>query len=137
MTRQSGWRARLRRFGRDRQGIAAIEFAVGAPLFILFIIGLIEFSRFLWTDNALSYAAEQAARYALANPTATPTQIQGVAASQVPTLNANAVTVTISYDTANGVQFVTIMVSTPFSSITGLVPIGNITLTSSSRMPVG
>ena len=99
MTCQSGWRARLRRFGRDRQGVAAIEFAVGAPLFILFIIGLIEFSRFLWTDNALAYAAEQAARYALANPTASPTQIQGVAMTEVPTLNSNVVTVTVSYDT--------------------------------------
>jgi Flp pilus assembly protein TadG len=131
------WRARARGLVRDRRGVAAIEFALVAPLFLLFAFGLIEFSRLLWTDNALEYAAEQAARYALANPTASATQIRAVAVGQVPTVDPNAVTVTITYDTTNGVQFVTVTASTPFSPIVSIIPIGSLTLSGSSRMPIG
>lgn len=121
----------------ERRGAAAVEFAFAAPVLIVFAVGAIEFSRFLWTDYALDYAAEQAARFVLANPTASPTQIQTVAAGQVPTVKAQNVTVTVSYDTTNGVNFVTVTASTPFTSITSLVPIGNFTLSGRSRMPIG
>ncbi len=75
---------------RDRSGATAIEFALTLPVFLLFVFGLVEFSRVLWTNNALEYGAEQAARYALANPTASASELQTLAASQVPTLNAAA-----------------------------------------------
>ncbi len=130
-------RTAIRRLLGDRRGVAAIEFAIAAPVFILFSVGLIEFSRYLWTNNGLEYGAEQAARYVIANPTASTADLQAVAANQVPAVNPGAVTVTVTHDTTNGVNFVTVTTSTPFQSITGLVPLPTVTLTGSARVPAG
>ncbi len=46
-------------------------------------------------------------------------------------------TVTVTYDTTNGVNFVTVTTSAPFSTILPFVPLGSFNLTGSSRMPVG
>ncbi len=45
-----GWLNSLR---RDRRGAAAIEFALFAPLFLLVLIGVIEFGRLLAQSNAV------------------------------------------------------------------------------------
>jgi Flp pilus assembly pilin Flp len=59
--RRSGFFARLR---RDERGVAAIEFAMTVPILLVAMLGIIEFGRVLWTQNALHYAVEQAARCA-------------------------------------------------------------------------
>ena len=41
------------RLGRDRRGAAAIEFGLLVPLFILFLLGAIEFGRVLAQSNAV------------------------------------------------------------------------------------
>jgi Flp pilus assembly protein TadG len=138
---RSGRRRRLRRtaIGKafaDRCGIAVIEFAFALPVFLVFVIGLIEFSRVLWTSNALQLAVDQAARYAVANPSATSDQITEYAAGQMVSIDATHVTLTVSRETAGGVDFVTIVASLPYDSITHLVPIGSITLTGESRVPL-
>ena len=72
--------ARVNRWTRhclfDRAGTAAIEFGMVLPVFLLFIFGTVEFGRFMWSEHALDYAAEQASRYALANPSASLTDVQ-------------------------------------------------------------
>jgi Flp pilus assembly protein TadG len=53
---------RLSRFGRDRRGAAAVEFAaVLGPLLIL-IFGVFEYGRLLWTREALQETATAGAR---------------------------------------------------------------------------
>jgi Flp pilus assembly pilin Flp len=54
--------ALIRRALRDRAGAAAIEFAILAPIMLVVMIGVIEFGRMLWVENALQYAVAQAAR---------------------------------------------------------------------------
>ncbi len=43
----------LNRLGRDRRGAAAIEFGLLVPLFMLFLLGAIEFGRVLTQSNAV------------------------------------------------------------------------------------
>ena len=43
----------LNRLGRDRRGAAAIEFGLLVPLFMLFLLGTIEFGRVLSQSNAV------------------------------------------------------------------------------------
>ncbi len=43
----------LNRLGRDRRGTAAIEFGLLVPLFMLFLLGAIEFGRVLAQSNAV------------------------------------------------------------------------------------
>ncbi|MGH6794891.1 MAG: TadE/TadG family type IV pilus assembly protein [Methylocella sp.] len=76
-------RARLRLGNR---GATAVEFALIGPSLVLLLFGTIEGGRMLWTQNALQYAVEQAARYAVVcnkptTPCPTPAQIQSKAAS--------------------------------------------------------
>lgn len=47
----------LRRFGRERSGLAAIEFALFAPLLVLIFIGLIEASNYVYSNQKVESAA--------------------------------------------------------------------------------
>ncbi len=80
----------MRRVLGDRAGVAALEFALVGSLFFLFILGIVEVGRGLWTMNALNYAVQQAARCASINTTACGSQTNvrsfavGVSAVLVP-----------------------------------------------------
>jgi len=52
---------------RDARGVSAIETALLMPAFLLFLLGICEFGRALWTQSALQYAVEAAARCAVVN----------------------------------------------------------------------
>jgi Flp pilus assembly protein TadG len=56
-----GWLARLY---RARGGVTAVETAFLMPVLLTFLLGIEEFGRALWTQTALQYAAEAAARCA-------------------------------------------------------------------------
>jgi len=73
-----------RAFPADRGGNVAIEYAIVLPLLLLFVLGIIDTGRLVWTYTTLSRAVEAAARCASINTVlcATPTQVQNYAASQ-------------------------------------------------------
>lgn len=48
-----------------RRGASAVEFALVAPVFFLVVFALIEFSRILWVQQALTNAAREGSRKAL------------------------------------------------------------------------
>lgn len=50
------------------RGATLMEFAIAGPIFFTAVFGIIEFSRLLWTHNALADAARQGARYAAISP---------------------------------------------------------------------
>jgi Flp pilus assembly protein TadG len=49
---------------RERRGAVAIEFALTVPVLLVVMLGIVEFGRALWAQNALHYAVEEAARCA-------------------------------------------------------------------------
>ena len=49
---------------RAQKGSSAVEFAMVLPLLILFILGIIDAGRLMWTYNRAEKAAQMAARYA-------------------------------------------------------------------------
>jgi Flp pilus assembly protein TadG len=55
----------LKDFRKNERGTSMAEFAVVATFFFMLIFGIIEFSRFLYTHNALTDAARRGARYAV------------------------------------------------------------------------
>ena len=74
---------------RERSGTTAIEFAlVSLPLFLI-LFGALEFGRLLWTQSALHFAVEEAARCASVNTSVcgTASQIASYAAGTVTALN--------------------------------------------------
>jgi hypothetical protein len=59
----------VRRRVCDRRGNAAIEVALTLPPLLLMILGVIEFGRALWLQNALDFSVAEAARCASVNTT--------------------------------------------------------------------
>jgi Flp pilus assembly protein TadG len=73
-----------RRFARDGAGNPAVEFGLLAPALLMFVFGIAEGGRLLWTVNALHYSVQEAARCASINKTtcSSSSQIQSFAAGR-------------------------------------------------------
>jgi Flp pilus assembly protein TadG len=82
--RRTGMAVVLRPFARDTAGNAAVEFGLLLPALLLFVFGIAEGGRLLWTVNALHYSVQEAARCASINKTTcgSSTQIQSFAAGR-------------------------------------------------------
>jgi Flp pilus assembly protein TadG len=145
-------RRRLRRFGAERGGATAVEFAIVLGPLLLVIFGVFEFGRLLWTREALQETATAGARcmgmsatscaaggvYSAANAT---TYVEGVATNWGVTLAGadialNNNTTCASVSAPNGFSSVTITYT--FNSvapnfITALA--GGTTLTTTACFP--
>lgn len=74
---------RTSRSGSNRRGATAVEYALLLPALLLFILGIIDVGRLMWTYTTLSRAVEAAARCGAINTDATsPTACQSNAAIQ-------------------------------------------------------
>jgi Flp pilus assembly protein TadG len=58
----------LRSLWRARGGATAVEAAFVLPLALLLILGMMEVGRFAWTQSALNFAVQEAARCAVVRP---------------------------------------------------------------------
>ena len=110
-----------------RQGAAAVEFALVAPLFFLMVFGMIEFGRAVMVQQILTNASREGARTAV---------LDGSTSSQVTTSvgtylqNVNISGATVSVVDSNGASVepstlgygapVTVKVQVPFSSVSWL-----------------
>ena len=124
---------RLKSFIRDHRGTTAIEFALVAPALFTLLYGVIEFGRLLWTQSALNFAVEEAARCASVTPATcgTSAQIATYAASKIAT---NYVPTTVfTGTTASCGHQVNASFVYPFV-VTGLMPTGP-TLTATACFP--
>lgn len=85
-------------FRQDNRGASALEFALTAPVFFLFIFGIIEFGLLFWTQLGLQHGTEMAARCATVNSTLCPNgnAITSYAAQQAFGLTLPAQTFTYS-----------------------------------------
>lgn len=57
---------------RNRAGAAAVEFAIVAPLFFLFVFGIIEFGRMVMVQQVITNASREGARVAVLDGTTEP-----------------------------------------------------------------
>jgi Flp pilus assembly protein TadG len=74
---------RTSRLAANRRGAAAIEYALLLPVLLLFMLGIIDVGRLMWTYTTLSRAVDAAARCGAINAdAASPTACQSNAAIQ-------------------------------------------------------
>lgn len=124
---------------RPRHGAVAVEMAFVAPIFFLFVLGVIEFSRAMMVESLLTNAAHLGARAGV---------IDGAQQSDVDTavtnyLSAGGIsgsTTTVSPNPPSSAgygQSVTVTVSVPYSSVSWLPTpkyLNSATLTATSIM---
>jgi Flp pilus assembly protein TadG len=119
---------------RDQSGASALEFGLTAPVFFLFIFGVIEVGLLFWTQIGLQHGAEMAARCASINatlcPNSNPVAITNYASQQTMGLGLPAST--FSYSTpACGNQ-----VSASYTfQFPGIIPVAPLKLTAQACFP--
>ena len=99
---------------RNERGAALVEFTIGALVFLTATFAVLEFSRLLWTHNALSDAARRGARYAVNKNVGDEDDIKdvvlcgtpdGCASPIIPGLDASNVVVNFEPSSIPGVGF--------------------------------
>jgi len=85
-------------FRRDRRGATAVEFALTIPVFILFVVAILDGAMMMWTQLGLQHGAEMAARCAAVNTTTcgTNANIQSYAAAQAYGLSMTSSAYTVT-----------------------------------------
>jgi Flp pilus assembly protein TadG len=125
---------KLARIAPDERAASALEFALIAPAFFLFIFGIIELGLVFWTQVGLQHGAEMAARCASINTklclTNNPSTIATYATQQAYGLTLPAST--FSYSVAACGNQVSATYSFEF---VGLPNLGPLTLTAQSCFP--
>ena len=123
---------------RCRRGGVALEFAFALPVLLLFIFGVFELGRALWTQTTLEYAVEEAARYAIVRDSVTTQQIDDFARTRLSGLSTTnpPLSFNIVFETdANGDRtFVSVAGTYRFAFVTAFIGFDPIDLTANTRM---
>jgi Flp pilus assembly protein TadG len=129
------------RITRDERGVAAVEFAITSPVYLLALFGLAQAGLWLWSDFSLQRAADAASRWAAirCGPklTACPTagQLQSYAVTNIVGLSVPSSAFSLSTSNAScGGALVSAAYDVPtFTSGLGLP---NITVHASACYPI-
>lgn len=126
----------LLRLWRNERGGSLVEFAITLPVTLMIILGGLEFARAYWVRHTLQFAAEETGRYAMAHTGSTADQLVTYARSNLPGLDPGTTTVTITPDSADNTNFVTITVTAPFEFLIPFVDLKTMTFTGMTRVPL-
>ncbi len=119
------------------RGATAVEFALVAPVFLVFLLGTIEAGRALWIKSSMQFAVEETTRFAMVNTGATTSALETMALSKIPGLNvAPAITFTATSSSSGGKNYMKVSASYDFKAVVPLVNALTITLTASSKVPL-
>lgn len=103
---------KLARLRRNQEGAAALEFALAAPVLILFIIGIAQFGIMFLANNGLKNAVGDGARYATIFPKPSNAQITQRITDGRFGLDPSRITgPTYATGTSNGAKYVDITMS--------------------------
>lgn len=124
---------------RDRQGAAAVEFAVVAPLFFLLLFGMVEIGRAIMVQQVLTNASREGARLGVLDGTTT-AEVTTAVNTYLQNAAVGVATVTVSPSPPSSAGYgepVTVTVSTPFNQESWLpspIYLGGRTLSASTVM---
>lgn len=120
-------------FIRHRRGTAAVEFGFTAPMVIIALVGCIELGRAFWIRTALQFAAEETARYAMVHADADDAALVSHAQSRLFGLSGDEVAFSVSRETVDGADFVSIKGDYDFDFLANLIPMAATTLSGAAR----
>ena len=103
----------------QRRGVAAVEFAIVAPIFFMVVLVMIEFGRMLMVQQVLTSATREGARRAIVE-SATQTEVEALVQTYLSNTSVSGASVKVSPTDLTSVGFgdsVAVSVSVPFSSV--------------------
>jgi len=83
---------RLLGLRRDQRGVAAVEFAIIAPVFVGLLVGILDIGRYMWTLNTMQYAIDESVRAGVVQKLSSD-EVKDLAKSSMTGLNTGAITV--------------------------------------------
>ena len=104
---------------RQHRGVAAVEFAIVLPIFLLVIFGMIEFGRAIMVQQVLTNASREGARRATIEG-ATQTEVVSVVKTYLTNSSITGATTTVSPSNLTTLGFgdsVAVTVNVPFAAI--------------------
>lgn len=110
---------------RNRNGVAAVEFALVVPLFLLLVFGIIEFGRALMVQQVLVNASREGARLAVLDSASSANVVNTVSDYlQDASIDIPQSGISVSPDPAAVInnQQITVSVSVPFSEVSWMPP---------------
>jgi len=108
----------LRRLHVEQRAAAMVEFAIVAPVLLLFVFGIVEYGRFFFLYNNLTNAAREGARLAAVTPMSTTSERTAAATLIVSTVRAR---IADSGAQSADVQFVVPSGSAPNQTVTVVI----------------
>jgi Flp pilus assembly protein TadG len=102
----------LARLSSEDRGLAAVEFAIGAPFLLALIYGLAQLSILMFAQSGLNHAVGEAARVASVYPRPTENRItQAALRSRFGLSPTRLAAPQLTHTTSSGVDYVTISLS--------------------------
>lgn len=95
----------LRHLYRDLRGVAAIEFAIVAPVLLSLLLGMMQIGIIFQSSAGLKFALDEAARLAIIYPQPTDDAITARFNAKRFGLDPAGLAVTVTHGTANGVGY--------------------------------
>lgn len=120
----------------DCRGVAAVEFALTVPVILMLLFAVIEFGRLVFTHGTITFAAEEATRFATVNYDATAEDLKNVATSRVPGVRKDRITsvdVQSVLDTDDKTKLVTVSISYNHQFLLPIFDIDGVTLKGASK----
>lgn len=121
-------------FANDR-GVAAVEFAIVLPVFIMLVMGIVDFGRIYWIKSSMQYVVEQSARHAMVNSDITEAALETYAYAQETSVSGSGAVFDATIDASGAINFMTITGTYTFNFITPLVGT-TLTLNAKSATPI-
>ena len=126
-----------------RRGAVIVEFALVFMMYLVIVLGLMEFGRCMWTYATVAHAARQAARFCMVrgtiNPTTT-TEIENVVKRFAVGLEDSKLIVNTTYDPTDPDfrrgAIIEVEVGYPFQFVTAPITVSGNTLNLSARTEI-
>ena len=103
----------LNQFTNDKRGAAAVEFAFAAPVFLAFLIGIIQLGTLAQASNSLSYGIDEAARLAAIYPKPSDAALRARLQERTFDINPSKLTFSVAYGKINNVNYADLTATYP------------------------
>ena len=129
-------------FAGCRAGTIAVEFALVFPVFLILVFLLVELGNVLYKHNSLSYAVQEATRFAIvhgstADQPATEDDIEAELNDRLVGIDPGDVAVEMTFTPDNSPGgIVAVQATLPYDPVVPFVPIGTFDISTTTQMTI-